>query len=85
MVITNKHKLAERFGVGPRAIDDWVRKGIFPKPFYLTPAIPLWDEADIESLLMRLKNGESHGSNEGQSQGVGFEDWDACGDVHPTA
>ena len=69
MITLRKRELAARFKVSMACINQWVTKGKIPKPFYLGTQIPLWDEADINQLLEKLK-GEANGTSGSKTEGV---------------
>lgn len=69
MKTLRKREVAEKLNVSIQYIDLMVRKGKFLKPFYLSPQLPLWDEADINAWLQAKKTGEDHGS-EGKTESL---------------
>lgn len=62
MITLGKKELSVRLNVSTAWIDKAVRQGIFPKPFYISPQKPQWDEKDINDWLQAKKDGGNHGT-----------------------
>lgn len=41
-------QLAQRYGVHPKTIWAWARKGMFPQPVKLAPGCTRWRSTDLE-------------------------------------
>jgi predicted DNA-binding transcriptional regulator AlpA len=45
-----KRQVAARYGITERSVDRRTRDGTLPKPIYVGPRCPRWDESALEEL-----------------------------------
>ena len=55
MQVLRIKEVAKRAAVSVPTIWNWVRSGIFPEPFALTPNVTVWDEVDVDKWLTEKK------------------------------
>ena len=70
MNVLRKRDVAARLLISARGLEEWVKKGKFPKPFNLGERVAVWDEADVDAWMQDKKSqGEANGT-EGKAESL---------------
>lgn len=55
-MVLRKVQVARLMNTTIWTIDRWVRRGLFPRPFFVVPGAPAtWDRRDVEAFILKRK------------------------------